>query len=101
MMTLDFMAQALSVVACVVIILRAEGAINRMTRRTPFLVRSAFWLLLVGAASAAVCILLGGDVPPWPSVFGVWGAALMLFCERRLRYLTHAPKARIKPHDAF
>lgn len=89
---LDLAAQGLSVAACVVIIIRAEGAINRMSRCTPFLVRMAFWLLLVGAAGAVMCILLAGDVPPWPAVFGVWGSALMLFCERRLRYLTKAPK---------
>jgi uncharacterized membrane protein YfcA len=91
-MILDHVAQILALSACVVIIVRAEGAINRMTRRTPMLVRSAFWLLLVGAAGAAAGILLSGEVPPWPAVFGAWGAALMLYCERRLRYLTQTPK---------
>lgn len=95
MMTLDLLAQGLSVAACVVIIVRAEGAINRMSRCTPFLVRSAFWLLLVGAAGSGMCIVLDGDVPPWPAVFGVWGAALLLFCERRLRYLTRHPKEKV------
>lgn len=90
----DLFSQALAVGACLVIVLRCEATINHMTRRTPLLVRLAFWLLLVGAVGSATCILLAGDVPPWPAVFGVWGAALMLFCERRLRYLSKAPKGR-------
>lgn len=94
MMTLDLLAQGLSVAACVVIIVRAEGAINRMSRCAPMLVRLAFWLLLVGATGSVMCIVLVNDVPPWPAVFGVWGAALMLFCERRIRYLSKAPKSQ-------
>lgn len=93
---LDLLAQGLAVAACVVIIVRAEGAINRMSRCAPFLVRLAFWLLLVGAAGSSMCIVLAGDVPPWPAVFGVWGAALMLFCERRLWYLTRHPKEKVQ-----
>lgn len=92
----DLFPQALAVGACLVIVLRCEAAINRMTRATPLLVRLAFWLLLVGAVGSATCILLAGDVPPWPAVFGVWGAALMLFCPRRLRYLAHRQKARVE-----
>ena len=90
----DLFSQALAVGACLVIVLRCEATINHMTRRTPLLVRLAFWLLLVGAVGSATCILLAGDVPPWPAVFGVWGAAIMLFCPRRLRYLSHRPKGR-------
>ena len=93
-LTLDLFAQTLALGACLVIVLRCESTINHMTRTTPLLVRLAFWLLLVGAVGSATCILLAGDVPPWPAVFGVWGAALMLFCERRLRYLSKAPNGR-------
>ena len=88
---LDLLAQILSIAACVIIIWRTEPALNRMSRCTPLLVRLAFWLIVVASASAIVMIALG-DVPPWPSVLGVLGTAALLFCERRLRYLTRHPK---------
>lgn len=91
---LDPAAQILAGAACIVIVVRCEVVINRMNRRTPLIVRLAFWLLLIGAAGAGAQITLAGAVPPWPAVFGVWGAALLLFCERRLRYLVHRPKGR-------
>lgn len=91
---LNLLAQLLAGAACVVIIVRCETVINRMNRNTPIIVRLAFWLLLIGSVGAGAQITLGGAVPPWPAVFGVWGAALMLFCERRLRYLSKAPKGR-------
>lgn len=88
----DALAQLLAGAACIIIFVRAESAINGMNRRTPIIVRLAFWLLLIGAVGAGAQITLADAVPPWPSVFGVWGAALMLFCERRLRYLSRHPK---------
>lgn len=88
----DALAQLLAGAACIIIFVRAEAAINGMNRRTPIIVRLAFWLLLIGAVGAGAQITLADAVPPWPSVFGVWGAALMLFCERRLRYLSRHPK---------
>lgn len=96
MNTMNLLAQLLAGAACVVIIVRCETVINRMNRNTPIIVRLAFWLLLIGSVGAGAQITLGGDVPPWPAVFGVWGAALMLFCPRRLRYLAHRPKARVE-----
>jgi hypothetical protein len=93
-MTIDLLAQFLAVASCAVIVWRAESVINRMSRCTPFLVRLAFWLILVAASSAVALIVLRGDVPPWPSVFGSIGTACLLFCERRLRYLSKRPKER-------
>lgn len=90
-MLLDFFAQLIAASACLVIIFRAEPVLNRMSRCTPILIRAAFLLIVVGAAGAVLCILLG-DVPPWPAVIGALGTAALLFCERRLRYLTRPPK---------
>lgn len=95
-MSLDILAQFLAVASCAVIMWRAESVINRMSRCTPFLVRLAFWLVLVGSSSAVALIVLEGEVPPWPSVIGSLGTACLLFCERRLRYLTKQPKPRIE-----
>lgn len=91
-MSLDIIAQFLAVASCAVIMWRAESVINRMSRCTPFLVRLAFWLILVSSAAALAMIILHGDVPPWPAVFGSIGTACLLFCERRLRALSKQPK---------
>lgn len=91
---LDLLAQLLAIAACVVIVWRAEPVLNRMSRCTPVLVRLAFLLVIVAATSAITMILLG-DVPPWPSVLGSIGTAALLFCERRLRYLTRRPKNHV------
>ena len=91
-MSIDILAQFLAVASCAVIAWRAESVINRMSRCTPFLVRLAFWLILVSAAAALALIVFHGDVPPWPAVFGSIGTACLLFCERRLRALSKQPK---------
>jgi len=46
----------------------------------------------VSSAAALAMIILHGDVPPWPAVFGSIGTACLLFCERRLRALSKQPK---------
>ena len=94
-MNIDILAQFLALVSCAVIAWRAESAINHMSRCTPFLVRLAFWLILVSAAAALAMIVLHGDVPPWPAVFGSMGTACLLFCERRLRALAKQNKSRL------
>ena len=66
----DALAQLLAGAACIIIFVRAESAINGMNRRTPIIVRLAFWLLLIGAVGAGAQITLADAVPPWPSVFG-------------------------------
>lgn len=78
--------QIIVVVAAVVIVLRAEPALNRMNRSTPILVRLAFYLLTLGAV-AEILFVLAGRVPTWPTAIMLAGIAAMLFCERRLRLL--------------
>lgn len=87
--------QTIVLVAAVVIILRTEPALNRMNHGTPFLVRSAFHLLTVGAVSEIVFIL-AGDVPTGSMAILYAGVAVLLICERRLRVLCPPPKRRAK-----
>lgn len=90
-MSLDTIAQLASAVACLVILIRTEPAINRMhIGRTPLLLAQAFWGLAVAAATGLVDILLGG-VPPWSATFGALAVAALLSCERRVRYLSRLP----------
>lgn len=86
--------QAIVLLAAVVIIVRAEPALNRMNRCTPFMVRAAFHLLTLGAAAEIVCVV-AGDVPNWPTAIVAVGIAALLICERRLRVLCPQPRSRL------
>lgn len=83
--------QALVVLAAVVIVVRAEPALNRMSRCTPFMVRASFHLLTLGAVAEIVFIVYG-DVPSWPSAITTVGVAFLLVCEKRLRILCPMPR---------
>lgn len=89
--------QTIVVLAGAVIVFRAEPALNRMSRATPFMVRVAFHLLALGAAAEIVFVLFG-DVPGWPSAIVTAGVAALLICERRMRLLC-PPQKRRTPHD--
>lgn len=86
--------QAIVILAGIVIIVRVEPALNRMSRCTPFMVRVAFHLLALGAAAQIVCIVVG-DVPSCPTAIVTAGIAALLICERRLRLLCLPPKRRL------
>ena len=78
-----------------VIVVRAEPALNRMSRCTPFMIRASFHLLTLGAA-AEIVFILSGDVPTWPTAIMIIGVAALLICERRLRILC-PPRRRTLP----
>ena len=85
--------QALVVLAAVVIVVRAEPALNRMSRCTPFMIRASFHLLTLGAA-AEIVFILSGEVPSWPTAITTVGVAALLVCERRLRLLCPSPRRK-------
>ncbi len=90
---MTMLLQIIVVMAAAVIIVRAEPALNRMSRCTPIMVRVAFHLLALGAAAEIVCVITG-DVPSWPAAIVTLGVATLLFCERRLRLLWPPIKRR-------
>ena len=90
----DLASQAVAMIACGIIIWRVEPALNRMNRGSSLLINTALYLIFAAALCAAWEVVVGGAVPPWPATIGAAGVALLLFCERRLRYLTQAPKGR-------
>lgn len=95
-------AQTLFVIACLLIVWRAEPANNRMSRATPLLIRIAFNLLIAGAVACVLDTLLG-SVPRWQTVLLAWGVAALLFCERRIMVLTRirsTPPQDKGPHHA-
>ena len=92
-MTTSFL-QVIVLVAALVIVVRSEPALNRMSRCTPFMIRASFHLLTVGAV-AEIVFILAGDVPSWPTAITSVGVAALLFCERRLRLLCPPPRRRL------
>lgn len=93
-MNLPLLQQAIAVLACVVILIRAEPALNRMGKGTPFMIRLSIHLLAFGALAEAGCIVFSNEVPGWPAVILSAGVAALLFCDRRLRMLCQQPRKR-------
>lgn len=89
--------QAVTLLAAVIIITRAEPALNRMSRSTPIMLRLAIHLLAVGALSEIACIAIAGEVPSWSTAIITVGIAAMLVCERRLRVLCPPPRRNKEP----
>lgn len=84
----------LAAIACAALILyRAEPAIARMGRGTQTLIRYAM-LLLAGGALAIILTILSGASIDLPTLLLLAGIALLLICERRLRYLITRPGDR-------
>lgn len=83
--------QAVVLLAAVVIVVRAEPALNRMSRCTPFMIRASFLLLTLGAV-AEIVFILGGEVPSWSTAIVITGVAALLVCERRIRILCPPPR---------
>lgn len=78
----DHILQLLGLVAATVIFWRAEHALNVMAPTMRFLLRVAFWLIVVGSAAFAVRIWQG-YVPSVGVVLTMSGMALLLSGERR------------------
>lgn len=83
---ITLLLQAIVLMAAAIVVVRAEPALNRMSKSTPFLVRVSFHLLTLGAIAEIVFVLAGG-IPAWQSAITTVGIAALLFCERRMRIL--------------
>lgn len=88
---MDIAMEAATILACMVIVLRAEPAMNRMTRDTLLTVRLAFYQLAVAAGAEIVAILLG-RIPTWREALMACGIAMLMLCERRIRLLSRVSK---------
>lgn len=88
----DLLLQAAGVLASALIFWRAESVLNLLAPGCRLLVRVAFWLLVVGAASFALRVL-EGYTPTVGVVLTFSGIALLLVSERRVRALLrfHTP----------
>lgn len=75
------------------ILWRAEPALNRMSDETHWMVRYALLLMATGAL-ALLLYILAGDTPSPIALILAAGIALMLICERRMRYLLPTQQRR-------
>ena len=84
---IDLICQTIGLIACGVIVWRAEPALARMTPNTHLAVRFAIWTTMVGAVARVWWIATGG-VPDFITVLMLVAFALLISCERRLQVLT-------------
>lgn len=78
----------LGLFAASVILWRAEPALNRMTRTTHWMIRYA--MLLIAAGALALCVaIIAGTPPGMDTLLLALGIAMLMLCERRLRYLVN------------
>lgn len=96
MTVVDTLANIVTLVACSVILFRAEQANSRMSRSTPLLVRLAFNLLGC-AALGGIFYALAGAVPAWLTALLALAVAVLTLCERRVQILTGARTAPRHP----
>lgn len=88
-MTACTLALNLGAALCACLILwRSEPALARMGHRTHWMIRYALLLLAGGALGILLTIANGARVDVFTLLI-LAGIALLLLCERRLRYLTH------------
>lgn len=85
----------LAALSCASLILwRTEPALARMDDRTHWMMRYAM-LLLAGGSIGIILGVVTGAMIDIQTMIMLAGIALLLICERRLRYLTqHRPRSR-------
>lgn len=92
---IDLICQTVGLIACGVIIWRAEPALARMSPDTHLAVRLAIWTTMIGAV-ARIWGIASGGVPDPITVLMLIAFALLISCERRLQVLTRRTKVRAK-----
>lgn len=83
----DLYAQVIGVLACAVILWRAEPALAHMTKAAHLAVRLSMWLAVVGSVARIGWIWMG-NVPDPITILMLIGMAALITCERRIRLLT-------------
>ena len=89
----DLICQMIGLMACGVIVWRAEPALARMNPDTHLAVRLAIWTTMIGAV-AHIWRIASGGVPDYITVLMLVSFALLLSCERRLHVLTRSTRGK-------
>ncbi len=85
-MTTNLILNLAGLLCAMLIVWRTEPAIARMGRGTHWMIRYAM-LLLAGGALGLALTIAGGASIDFCTLLLLAGIALLLICERRLRYL--------------
>lgn len=85
-MTADTLLNIAALAFSALILWRAEPALSRMSGSTHWMIRYAM-LLLAGGALGIIFGIYGGATIDFPTLLILAGIALLLICERRLRFL--------------
>lgn len=78
----DTLLTAIVLVASIIIALRSEPELNRMSPCAPLLVRMAFHMLTLGAVAQIAAILAWDDTPNWPEAITAAGITALLISDR-------------------
>lgn len=90
-MTQATLINTVAIALAMVILWRAEPAIARMTAGTHWMIRYSLLFVAGGALGTILRALCGGQVDFF-TLLVLAGLALLLFCDRRLRFLiAHRP----------
>lgn len=89
-MTPAHLANAAALAFAILILWRAEPALARMGAATHWMIRYAM-LLLAGGALGIILTIFAGARVDFPTLLVLAGIAMLLVCERRLRYLLNRP----------
>lgn len=90
---IPFILNLLALACACVILWRTEPALARMGNTTHWMIRYAL-LLLAGGALGTILGIAAGAVIDIPTLLILAGIALLLLCERRLRFLVARPGGR-------
>lgn len=89
---IDSVLDLIGLTVAALILWRTEPALNRMSTTTHWMIRYALLLMAAGALALLLSIL-AGQTPSFPTLLLASGLALLLICERRLRYLLTHPRS--------
>lgn len=95
-MITDLLLEAGTAIACGIVVLRTEPAINHMHGGTDFWVRLSFWQMWCACGVELLTIGLYQHTPDWREALLSGGLAALLLCERRLRYLSRGLSRRVR-----
>ena len=85
---IHLLLNAIGVAAVTLILWRVEPALNRMTAATHWMIRYSMLLVAAGALIMLV-MMMTGSPPGFDTLLLAVGVAMLLLCERRLRFLVN------------
>lgn len=83
---IEILLKLTGIVIALLILWRAEPALNRMSEDTHWMIRYALLMIAAGAMTLLL-YTIAGQTPDITALFLAAGLALLLICDRRLRFM--------------